>query len=170
VRDLGMAKMVIELMSRTRTPDSHAVLWAHLLHVSREYDVGAPTMGYYLSEAFGAGYQAWALLAYEGSVNAREPTKRFEVVAHSLSPPPGYTLESVLMKTRTTPGTQATYSPFGPPHTRHAWLSSLHWIRQIGAAYSARTQLELYNMKALDGAALFPSVTPTKLLRPHPPS
>jgi erythromycin esterase len=160
-RDQGMAKMAEEVLSRDKL--MRGVVWAHIGHLSREFVVGAPTMGWHLATALGAHYRVWALLGLEGSVRARSRKHNDEVIAHRLPFPPEYTVESVL--SRSTPATDLAVGYWDFHRTipvRAEWLKGLRWIREIGATYPEdRAPFNLRDLAALDGIILFRHVDPT---------
>jgi hypothetical protein len=73
-RDKGLAQMAQEALSLD--PRLRATLWAHLGHVSREFVVGAATMGQHLATWLGDGYQVWALLGVEVLSELAPPNTR----------------------------------------------------------------------------------------------
>jgi erythromycin esterase len=161
-RDHGMAAMVEEVLGRQT--DLRATLWAHLGHLAREYVVGAPSLGAHLARSLGDGYQVYALLAYSGAARGRDRKRELGVIAHALPVAPPYTLEGVLTQNAGTAG-NITYWNFERAGRRAPWLTELHRLRSFGATYfGEQKSLELYDLRSIDGAVLFRTVTPSEPL------
>jgi erythromycin esterase len=160
-RDKHMAQMAQEGLSLD--PRLRATLWAHVGHLSREFVVGAATMGEHLAAWLGHGYQVWALLGVEGAIRARSTKHNGEIVDHILPVPPAYTVEAVL--SRGADEAKLDISYWDLRHKRaHAsdWLRGLRWLRGIGAVFpDQRPPLDLYDLTSLDGIVLFRHVSPT---------
>jgi erythromycin esterase len=163
-RDAGMARMASEVLSVV--PHSKGTLWGHISHLSREFAVGAPTMGTHLGVSLGDAYQVWALLAFEGAARARSSKRGGEVVAHVLPPPPDYLLEAVLWHSGRASDLAVSYWSLPQGKTsRDNWLRGLRLIRDFGGRFPEhREPFELYDLASLDGFVLFKRVNPTTAL------
>lgn len=168
VRDRGMAQMafaVLSLNGRLR-----GSVWAHLAHLSREFVVGATTMGSHLTVSLGDGYQVWALLGVEGAARARSAKRNGEVVEHPLSPAPAYSVEGVLSRSSGARGLSVGYWDLRRKVSPGPWLRGLRWLREIGAAVlENRGAFDLYDLNALDGIVLFRHINPSEPLAPASP-
>jgi erythromycin esterase len=164
-RDLGMARMVSEVLSldgRLR-----GSLWVHLAHLSREDVVGATTMGGHLAAALGDGYQVWALLGFEGAARARSLLRNGAVVDHILSPAPEYSVEAVLSRSETRGLAVGYWDLHRNGSGENPWLHGLHWLREIGAhVLQNRGPFDLHDLSALDGIVLFRHISPSVPLSP----
>lgn len=163
-RDRGMAQMVEGVLATD--PGLRATLWAHLGHLAREYVVGAPTLGEHLAASLGDHYRVYAFLAYAGAARARDLKRELGVVPHSLAAAPAYTLEGALAQSSPGPLGEVTYWSFENAAARRApWLRDLHWVRSFGATYPGDPKsFEIYDLRSLDGAVLFKTVTPSEPL------
>jgi erythromycin esterase-like protein len=160
-RDAGMARMASEVLSVV--PQTKGTLWGHISHLSREFAVGAPTMGTHLGGSLGDAYQVWALLAFEGAARARSSKRGGEVVAHVLPPPPDYLLEAVLWRSGRAHDLAVSYWSLSQgKSSRDTWLRGLRLIRDFGGRFPEhREPFELYDLASLDGFVLFKRVNPT---------
>jgi erythromycin esterase-like protein len=156
-RDKAMAHMVLEVLRAA--PNARAMLWAHLDHVAREYIVGEPTMGYYLNEALGGAYSAYALLAATGSARAWDLKHETGVMPRPLDEPPPHSVEAVLRGAAN--GAAVTYWTFSRASGEAArWLAGVHALRSFGAVFMDERNWAYWNLQAMDGVVLFDSVSP----------
>lgn len=158
-RDAGMARMVLEVLALE--PRSRATLWAHLGHLGREYVIGLQPMGAHLAAALGDAYRVYGLLAVGGSTRAWDYKREIGVVASSLSTPPAHSLEAVL--DARSGGAPVTYWTFARATGEAArWLDGIRALRQFGAVFVPDGyDFTYWDLRSLDGAILFHSVTPT---------
>jgi erythromycin esterase-like protein len=163
-RDAGMARMASEVLALM--PQSRATLWAHIFHLSREFVVGAPTMGTHLAASLGGAYQVWALLALEGAARARSAKRDGQIVAHELPPRPDYLVEAVLWRSGRAHGLAVSYWTLPrEKSSRDSWLRGLRLIRAFGGRFTEhREPFELFDLASLDGFVLFKRVSPTAAL------
>jgi len=167
-----MAQLILAMLDLE--PELRGTLWAHLGHVTREDHVGVRTMGGYLSSALGERYRAYGLLAFQGAARARDFQRPKERAApHALAIAPAYAVEAVLARSVREGLPDISYWSFGDrgAHQPH-WLDELRWLRAFGDTYPGdERSFELHNLGAIDGAVLFKTVTPTRLLNlPLPPA
>jgi erythromycin esterase len=166
VRDKAMATLTLELLDSA--PHVRATLWAHLIHIAREFVVGAPTLGGHLAVALGQRYRAYALLAYSGTARARDAGNKRGVVPHSLPRAPPYSLESVLRTFEPAATSDISYWTFQDASGAGAdWFQKLHYVGLFGAYYPATGfPFQVLDLTAFDGAVLFPRVAPIEPLTP----
>jgi erythromycin esterase len=157
-RDAGMARMALAVLAIEST--NRATLWAHLVHVAREYNVGERTLGAHLAAALGEGYRAYGLLAFAGSARAWDMKQEIGVIASTLQVPPPHSLEAVL-KTRSS-SAPLTYWTFAAATGEAArWLKGVRVLRTFGSMFMGEYEVEYWDLQSFDGAILFESVSPT---------
>jgi erythromycin esterase len=159
VRDAGMSRMILEVLALE--PQTHASLWAHLAHLSREYVIGTATTGRHLSRQLGASYRVYALLAYSGTARAWDTKMKVGVIAHQIPVQVADGVEANLFRERR--GSSVTYWDFTRATGDAArWLRGLHRLLEFGAIYRGdQNVFVLWDLSSIDGAVLFEHITPT---------
>ncbi len=171
IRDYATAQLVLTMLDME--PGLRATLWAHPDHLSRENIVGIPSLGYNLSTALREHFQSYALLAYEGAALAKDFQRlKMPAIAFPIAAAPPYALDGILASSVKDGLADITYWTFGAPAGRTShWLNELHWIRSFGGAYPGDERShELFDLGSIDGAVLFKTVTPTRLLNVPAPA
>ncbi|HLL22775.1 MAG TPA: erythromycin esterase family protein, partial [Kofleriaceae bacterium] len=158
-RDAGMARMALEVLEHEKR--GRATVWAHLAHVARDQMIGQRTMGAHLGAALGDGYRVYGLHAISGGARAWDTKQEVGVVTNPLRVPPAGSVEAVLGAANG--GLPITYWTFADATGDAArWVSGVHAVRQFGAVFPAgERDLWYYDLRSVDGAILFQSVTPT---------
>jgi erythromycin esterase len=127
-RDVGMAELARFLMAQLHA--SHAVLWAHITHVSRDAD--DVSVGAHLAKD-PDGYYGVGFYQYQGSARAWD-AEGTTIAGHAIPTAPPFTVEGAVMKATGMPEV-AWLSLRALPPTLKRWLKLPRYVREVGAVF-----------------------------------
>ncbi|MBN1221992.1 MAG: erythromycin esterase family protein, partial [Candidatus Aminicenantes bacterium] len=173
LRDFYMAENIEYIMNSER-PDARIVVWAHNGHISNSvWGMNFPAMGSHLKKILGEAYYALGFAFNRGSFQARlmdpESDQNGALIEFTVGPAPEGSVEWFLAKSGIDNFIiDLRRAPENGPI--HHWLTSVHPLRFIGAAFSEKFgdkqfMVPTVLMDHFDGVAFFGR---TSRARPNP--